>query len=133
MTRETAVGVRRIGQIAITVRDLERARSFYRDVLELEHLFDAPPGLSFFDCGGVRLMLGVPESGEFDHPTSLLYLDVGSIEGGHAELASRGVRFERAPEQVADLGDRTLWLAFFRDSEDNMLALMSEVAKRQEA
>jgi methylmalonyl-CoA/ethylmalonyl-CoA epimerase len=127
MDSGAGVGIRRIGQIAVTVRDVERATEFYRDVLGLRHLFDAPPGLSFFDCGGVRLMLGVPERGEFDHPTSILYLDVPAIEASHAVLLERGVHFESDPAQIADLGDRTLWLAPFRDSEGNMLALMSEV------
>lgn len=122
------LGIRRIGQVAVTVRDVARATAYYRDVLELQHLFDAP-GLAFFQCGGVRLMLGVPELPEFDHPTSILYFDVESIEAAHDLLLARGVEFERGPEQVADLGDRTLWLAFFRDSEQNLLALMSEVAK----
>jgi predicted enzyme related to lactoylglutathione lyase len=128
MPRQGEVGIRRIGQIAITVRDVERASSFYRDVLGLPHLFDAP-GMSFVDCDGVRLMLAVPETGEFDHPSSILYLDVVDIEAASEELERRGVKFERKAEQVADLGDRVLWLASFRDTENNVLALMSEVPK----
>lgn len=124
-----SVGIRRIGQIAVTVRDVERAKAFYRDVLELRHLFDAPPGLTFFDCGGVRLMLSVPESGEHDHRASILYLDVADIVSAHATLVARGAQSEQAPHLVADLGDRELWLSFFRDSEDNFLGLMSEVPK----
>jgi methylmalonyl-CoA/ethylmalonyl-CoA epimerase len=130
-----AVAVRRIGQVAITVRDVGRARAFYRDVLELEHLFDAPPKMSFFDCGGVRLLLGEPEGeeepagGEERHGASILYLDVPDIGAAHETLSGRDVRFDVAPHKVADLGDRELWLAFFRDSEDNVLALMSEIAK----
>lgn len=124
----TQVGIRRIGQIAVTVRDVDRARAFYRDVLGLRHLFDAP-GMAFLDCAGVRLMLAVPESGEFDHPTSILYLDVADIDASAAALEARGVKFERPAERVADLGDRVLWLASFRDSENNVLALMSEVPK----
>jgi methylmalonyl-CoA/ethylmalonyl-CoA epimerase len=130
-----AVAVRRIGQVAITVRDVERACAFYRDVLELEHLFDAPPKMSFFDCGGVRLLLGEPEGGEATkdgaqrHSASILYLDVPDIGAAHDTLRGRDVRFDVAPHKVADLGDRELWLAFFRDSEDNVLALMSEIAK----
>jgi methylmalonyl-CoA/ethylmalonyl-CoA epimerase len=123
------VGIRRIGQIAVTVRDVARAREFYRDVLGLPHLFDAP-GLAFMECDGVRLMLAVPESGEFDHPSSILYLDVADIRAASAELEERGVTFERPAERVADLGDRELWLASFRDSENNVLALMSEVPKK---
>jgi methylmalonyl-CoA/ethylmalonyl-CoA epimerase len=128
MRAEAEVGIRRIGQIALTVRDVARASAFYRDVLGLRHLFDAP-GMSFLDCDGVRLMLAVPETGELDHPSSILYLDVADIEASSRELERRGVHFDRKPEQVADLGDRVLWLASFRDSENNLLALMSEVPK----
>jgi methylmalonyl-CoA/ethylmalonyl-CoA epimerase len=128
MTNGT-VAIRRIGQIAITVGDVDRARTFYRDVLELHHLFDAPPKMSFFDCGSVRLLLGEPEAGAAEQPASILYLDVPDIRAAHETLVSRAVRFDADPHKVADLGDRELWLAFFRDSEDNVMALMSEVPK----
>lgn len=120
--------IQRIGQIAITVKDVDRARAFYRDVVGLHHLFDAPPRMTFFDCGGVRLLLGESEEGA-THGASILYLDTQDIEGTHDALAARGATFEQAPHKVADLGDRELWLAFFRDSEENVMALMSEVPK----
>ncbi|HEX2166746.1 MAG TPA: VOC family protein [Longimicrobiales bacterium] len=123
-----ALGVQRIGQIAITVRDIERARAFYGDVLELRHLFDAPPKMSFFECGGVRLLLGEAEAGGEERSGSILYLDVPDIRAAHRLLVGRGVSFDAAPHKVADLGDRELWLAFFRDSEHNVVALMSEIA-----
>ena len=53
---------RRIGQIALVVQDVDRATAFYRDVVGLEFLFRAPPGLAFFRCGEVRLMLSLPEA-----------------------------------------------------------------------
>jgi len=62
-----------IGQIAITVKDVERAVHFYRDALGMRFLFQAG-GLAFFDCGGVRLMLSVPEKPEYNHPASILYI-----------------------------------------------------------
>lgn len=124
-----ALAVRRIGQVAMTVGDVERARGFYRDVLELTHLFDAPPKMSFFDCGGMRLLLGEAAGGDDLHGASILYFDVADIGAAYDTLVGRGVRFEAAPHKVADLGDRELWLAFFRDGEDNVMALMSEVAK----
>jgi methylmalonyl-CoA/ethylmalonyl-CoA epimerase len=65
-----------IGQIAINAKDTERATAFYRDVLGLKLLFQAGPKLSFFDCGGVRLMITVPEEAEFNHPSSILYYKV---------------------------------------------------------
>lgn len=127
----TEIAIRRIGQVAITVRDVDRARTFYRDVLELRHLFDAPPKMAFFDCGGVRLLLGEAEDGVVEQPASILYLDVADIGAAHRTLCARDVVFDAAPHKVADLGDRELWLAFFRDSEGNVLALMSEPVKSE--
>ncbi|HEX6308237.1 MAG TPA: VOC family protein [Longimicrobiales bacterium] len=124
------VDVERIGQIAVTVADVERAREFYRDVLGLRHLFDAPPRMSFFDCGGVRLLLGEAErAGGGSHGASIIYLYVPDIGRAHETLTARGVTFEQVPHLVADLGDRELWLAFFRDSEANVMALMTEKPK----
>ncbi len=119
-----------IGQIAINVHDLERAITFYRDALGLRFLFQVPK-MAFFDCGGVRLMLGIADEPEFDHPASILYYRVGDITAAHRALKERGVAFAQDPHVVADLGDRVLWLAFFRDSESNVCALMSEVKKAE--
>ena len=116
-----------IGQLSIAVGDVERARDFYRDVLSLVHLFDAPPGMSFFDCGGVRLLLARPEGPGKGDGTSILYFRVADIRAAHERLAGNGVAFERAPERVHRTPEHELWLAFFRDSEGNLLALMSEV------
>jgi methylmalonyl-CoA/ethylmalonyl-CoA epimerase len=114
-----------IGQIAINVHDLERALAFYRDTLELRHLFTAG-SLAFFDCGGVRLMLSPPEKPEFDHPGSVLYFKVAAIEEAYRELTGRGVSFIEGPHLIAKMPDHELWMAFFRDSEGNTLALMDE-------
>ena len=124
------VALNQIGQIAVNVRDLRRAVNFYRDVLGMRHLFDAGPKMSFFDCGGVRLMLGVAERAEFDHPGSILYYKVADIEAAHRELDGKGVRFEDAPHLIAKLPTHELWMAFARDTEGNLFALMSEVTQR---
>jgi len=121
------VRLERIGQIAIVAKDVEKARDFYRDRLGLKHLFDAPGPLSFFDCGGVRLMLSRAEKPEFDHPASILYFSVGDIRAQYAEMKARGVQFEDEPHLVAKLPQMEIWMTFFRDSENNVLALMSEV------
>jgi predicted enzyme related to lactoylglutathione lyase len=118
----------RIGQIAINAHDVERATKFYRDVLGLDLLFEVS-GMSFFNCGGVRLMVSRPSAPEYDHPGSILYYHVADLRGTHAKLVSLGARFESAPHKVADMPDHELWMAFLRDSEQNMLALMSEVRK----
>lgn len=115
----------RIGQIAVRVRELDTAIEFYRDTLGLEFLFRVPR-MAFLDCGGVRLMLAVPEEEEYDHPASTLYFEVAEIEGAFRELSSRGVPFEGPPHRVADLGTRELWMAFFRDPAENLMALMAE-------
>ena len=119
----------RIGQIAIRVHDLDRAITFYRDVLGLEFLFRVP-NLGFFDCGGVRLMLDKPEDKSADHPSSIIYFNVGDIKSAFAEIVKRGAASVAEPHMIARLADREVWMGFFRDSEDNTLALMSEVPVR---
>jgi methylmalonyl-CoA/ethylmalonyl-CoA epimerase len=120
--------LQRIGQIAITVQDIERAVQFYRDVLGLRLLFQAPPGLAFFDCGGVRLMLSRPEGNADEQGvgTSVLYYKVDDIAAAHAVLSTKAVKFVGDPHIVAKMPDHDLWMAFFRDSEGNLLALMHE-------
>lgn len=115
-----------IGQIAINVRDLQRAVAFYRDILGMRFLFQAPGGLAFFDVGGVRLMLGVAEKPEFSHPASILYYKVEDITAAYSTLTTRGVVFIDEPHLIAKLPTHELWMTFFRDSEDNVLALMEE-------
>jgi methylmalonyl-CoA/ethylmalonyl-CoA epimerase len=123
---EAVFGLSRIGQIAIGVEDLERATAFYRDILGLRFLFTAPPGMAFFDCGGIRLLLGGPESGAQDPGSGVLYYFVDDIRSAVDTLRSRGVRFEKEATMIARLSDREVWLAEFQDSEGNPAALMSE-------
>jgi catechol 2,3-dioxygenase-like lactoylglutathione lyase family enzyme len=120
------IGISRVGQIAINARDIDRATAFYRDKLGLPLLFTAGK-LAFFDCGGVRLMLDVAEKPEFDHPSSILYFSVPDIAAAHRQMLASGVRFEDEPHVIAKMPDHDLWMTFFRDSEQNLLALMSEV------
>jgi methylmalonyl-CoA/ethylmalonyl-CoA epimerase len=115
-----------IGQIAMNARDIERATAFYRDTLGLRFLFSAGT-MSFFDCDGVRLMLGVASSPEYDHPGSILYFKVANITEAYATMTERGARFKGTPHLVARMPDHELWMAFFDDTEGNTLALMSEV------
>jgi methylmalonyl-CoA/ethylmalonyl-CoA epimerase len=116
----------RIGQIAINAHDLARAEAFYRDVLGLRHLFTIPPKMAFFDCAGVRLMLSLPETSAFDHPGSVLYFTTPDIEAAHGRLAARGVAFEGPPHAIGRTASAEVWMAFFRDSEGNLLSLMQE-------
>lgn len=122
---ESRFGLTRIGQIQVPVRDLERATAFYRQVLGIEFLFRAPPGMAFFRCGEVTLLLGEAESAEQEHPSSILYFVVDDIEAAHGTLEERGVEFRGAPHLVHRAEDHELWMAFFRDSEENTMALMA--------
>lgn len=118
----------RISQISMNAIDLERAKAFYRDVLGMKHLFDAP-GMSFFDVDGIRLMLGRAEKPEFNHPGSILYYRVDDIHAAHLELVEKNVKIEGAPHKIASMATYDLYMAFFRDTEGNLLALTSEVAR----
>ncbi|MGH9416068.1 MAG: VOC family protein [Terriglobales bacterium] len=114
-----------IAQIAVRVHDLERAAAFYEQVLGLKLLLRSQD-MAFFDAGGVRLMLSRPEQAEFDHPSSILYFAVADVRAAYQALVERGVRFMGPPHQVARLSTGELWMAFFRDSEQNLLALSAE-------
>jgi predicted enzyme related to lactoylglutathione lyase len=126
MTSAAAFGLSQIGQIAVNVHDTGRAVAFYRDQLGIRFLFSAGQ-LAFFDAGGIRLMLTPPEKPEFDHLSSILYFKVPDIKQAHATLTERGVKFEDAPHMIARMPDHELWMTHFRDSENNLLSLMSEV------
>ena len=120
-------GLSTIGQIAVPVRDLDRAVAFYRDVLGLRFLFQAPPGLAFFDAGGIRLLVEKPLQEEFAHPSSIIYFKVDDIQATYRALVDRGVSFRQEPHLIAKLPDHDLWMAFFSDNEGNTHALMCEV------
>jgi methylmalonyl-CoA/ethylmalonyl-CoA epimerase len=122
----------RIGQIAIPVRDLDRAIRFYGETLGLRLLFRAPPELAFFDCGGVRLMLSRPEGALAPKEAGLIYYLVSDLEVAYRALTDRGVEFTSEPRCVARMSDHELWIATCRDSEQNLLALMSEVRRPAE-
>jgi len=122
-----SLSLSQIRQISINVHDLERAVAFYRDTLGMKFLFQMPPKMAFFDCGGVRLYLALPEKPEFDHPGSILYYKVDDIHGAWAALRGRGAELLSEPHFLAKMPDHDLWLASFKDTEGNTLALMSEV------
>ena len=119
--------IQRIGQIAVRVHDLDRAVAFYRDVLGLPFLFQAPPGLAFFSCGGVRLMLSRPEAPEHDRPGSVIYYLVDDLPAAWARTTGRGAAGVSEPHLIARMPDHDLWMGFVNDSEGNLLGLMSEV------
>ncbi|MHB8500191.1 MAG: VOC family protein [Candidatus Acidiferrales bacterium] len=124
-----SLGIANIGQISIIVKDVERATTFYRDVLGLPLLFTVP-SMAFFDCGGVRLMLGTASSPEYDHPSSILYFRVPDINAGHKRLVEQGVEIVAPPRLIAPMPTHDLWMAAFKDSEGNIHQLMSEVPRK---
>ncbi len=125
-SKETHFGLSQIGQVALRIHDLDRTIQFYRDALGMKFLFSTGT-LAFFDCGGVRLMLTIPERPEFDRPGSVLYFKVNDIQAARSTLIDRGVEFVDEPHLIARLPDHELWMTFFKDPSDNLLALMSEV------
>ena len=125
-TSTLSFAVNDIGQIGVTIGDLEKSVAFYRDVLGLKHLFSAPPGLAFFAAGNLRVMLSRPEKIDAEKFSCAIYFKVADIAVAHEALASRGVVFEAEPHRVAKMPDHELWIAFFRDPDRNLLALMCE-------
>ena len=123
----TSFGLNEIGQIAVPVSDIDRAIAFYRDVLGMRFLFKAPPGLGFFDCGAVRLLLDAPAKALPDCHSSVIYYKIPDIHAAYETLQSRGVTFVDQPHLIARMPDHDLWMAFFRDPDNNLLALMCEV------
>jgi methylmalonyl-CoA/ethylmalonyl-CoA epimerase len=124
MSAAPQVALNTMGQIAILVKDVQRATAFYRDQLGMKHLFSAG-SISFFDCGGVRLMLDKPEKTEAG--TWIIYFKVADINAAHQSMKSSGVDFVDTPHMIARLPGHDLWMTFFRDSEGNVMGLMSEV------
>lgn len=122
-------GLSRIGQIAVSVKDLEQATAFYRDKLGMKYLFTAN-GMAFFDSGGMRLMLARLNDAATAHTNSVIYFKVDDIQEAYKTLSARGVRFEEQPELAAKTEKFNLWLACFKDPENNDLCLMSEVPAR---
>jgi len=115
-----------VGQIAINCHDVKRATEFYRDKLGLRMLYEFP-GLAFFDCGGVRLMLTKPEKAELDHPSSIIYYRVADIHQASRAIADKGVSIENEPRVIARMPDHDLWLSNVRDTEGNIVAFMAEM------
>ena len=120
----SGAGATKLAQVAVTVEDVERAKAFYRDVLGLAHLFDAPPGLSFFQCGETRLMLSRPE-GAPPAGSSILYYGVPDVDAAYLAMSDQGVAFEEAPRVIAQVEGKNISLAICRDSEGNLLGLIS--------
>ena len=116
----------KIAQLLVPVDDLRKGIAFYRDVLGLPFLFEAPPQMAFFDCGGVRLLVGVPPANQARQRGSTIYFQVPEIGPVYAALERSGVSFPAEPRVVHRTASTELWLAEFEDPFGNQLALMGE-------
>ena len=124
-TKRQSVQLNEIGQIALTVRDLERAKNFYQNTLGMKFLFDAGT-MAFFQCGAIRMMIGLSEE-VIPIGGTILYFKVSDIQKVHGALTEKGVAFVQPPHLVARMPDHELWVGFLKDPEGNTLGLMSEV------
>lgn len=127
-----SLSLSRIKQIALPVNSVEKAKSFYLDVLGMQHLFDAPPALSFFDCGGVRLMLCGPEAQGADGGTqhAVLYYDVADIKSTYAKIKAAGAPSLAEPHVIARMNGLEVWIAELSDGQGNNVSLISEVPEK---
>lgn len=119
----------RIKQLGVAVGDLERSKQFYGELLGLKLVYEVPRHMVFFDLDGIWLMLARPEQDFPARPGSTLYFAVDDIHGVHTRLRERGLAFVDEPHRIADMGSYELWMAFFRDPDDTLLALRAEVFK----
>jgi DNA-binding CsgD family transcriptional regulator/catechol 2,3-dioxygenase-like lactoylglutathione lyase family enzyme len=121
----TTIVISSVGQIARSVSDTAASEKWYREVLQLPHLYTYGP-LAFFDCGGTRLMLSSEGGAKAE---SILYLRVADIVGAHAQLTARGVKFTHAPHMIHRHADGTEeWMAFFEDPDARPMAIMMQAA-----
>ena len=129
MAKAGGVSLSKIKQIAVPVGDVEQAKRFYRDTLGLRHLFDAPPALSFFDCGGIQLMLAGPaaQGKDADQQHPVLFYDVSDIKKTHAKIKSSGAKSIEAPHVIARMNGREIWIASVSDGQGNLVSFMSDV------
>jgi len=115
-----------VTQLLIPIDDFERGVTFYRDVLGLTLLFAAPPQMAFFQCGAVRLLVGVTPAGQNVQRGSQIYFGVKDIQSVYSSLSAKGVQFKAPPHAVSRSATSEVWLAEFVDADGNQLALMSE-------
>jgi methylmalonyl-CoA/ethylmalonyl-CoA epimerase len=127
---QNEVHLQDVAQIALTVRNLAEAKTFYRDVLELKFLFEAGT-MAFFQCGSIRLMIGEAEKPSISEGT-IVYFRVADLDATAHLLESRGTNFVQKPHLVARMKSHDLCMAFLKDPAGNTLGLMSEVVRTKE-
>eukprot|EP00130_Batrachochytrium_dendrobatidis_P008360 XP_006683235.1 hypothetical protein BATDEDRAFT_28790 [Batrachochytrium dendrobatidis JAM81] len=117
---------KKVGQIGVPVKALDKAIHFYQEKLGLSLLFNTE-SMAFFECNGLRLLLSLPEKEEFADPSSIIYFQVENIKKTYEDLVCKEVTFIDEPHVVAKMRQTETWMVFFKDSENNTHALMSEV------
>jgi len=129
-TPQSVAHFEKIGQIAITVEDLAKAKEFYQNTLGMRFLFDAGH-LVFFQCGDIRLMVSEGKRAESagPHGDTVIYFKVEDLQAVYADLSGRGVPFLEAPHLIATMPDHDLWMAFLKDPDGNVLGVMCEVPR----
>lgn len=118
--------ITKVGQVAVPVKDLERAVIFYKEQLGLQLLFQTD-NMAFFDCNGLRLLLSLPEKEDFSRASSVFYFHVENIQVAFKDFKAKKIVFTDEPHLVAKMGQTETWMVFFEDTEGNTHALMSEV------
>ncbi|KAA6461988.1 VOC family protein [Acidobacteria bacterium AB60] len=123
-TPASTVHFEKIGQIALTVSDLARAKDFYQNTLGMRFSFETGP-LAFFQCGDIRLMIS---AGDGAQPGGgiILYFKVEDILAVYDTLRARGVSFVDTPHLIAKMPDHDLWMVFLKDPDGNVLGVMCE-------
>ncbi|EPC8419430.1 glyoxalase [Bacillus wiedmannii] len=118
--------IQKVGQIGVPVKDLDKAITFYKEKLGLSFLFNTD-NMAFFECNGLRLFLSLPEKEEFAQSSSVIYFQVKKIKETYEDLLSKEVVFIDEPHIVTKMGQTETWMTFFKDTEGNTHALMSEI------
>ena len=130
MSQNSTFQLQGVSQIGLTVKNIEKAAAFYKDVLGLPLMFEGD-GMAFFNGGGVRIMMAEAEGEKFDHPASILYYRVDNLDLAYKELKAKGVPFEQEPRMVHETDTMVLRMAFLRDVDDNILGIMSETVRKK--
>ena len=128
MAQDLNLAGRRLVQVGLTCRDLDRSRSFYRDTLGLPLLFEASE-MMFFQLEGLRLMIGKELQPGSPLGGSLIYFDAPDIDALGSALEAKGITFTGPATVVQRTETHELKLREFFDPDGNALALMGMVAK----
>jgi methylmalonyl-CoA/ethylmalonyl-CoA epimerase len=120
------VSIKGITQLSIRVQDVATAIKFYNESLGLPLLYSEST-MALLDCNGIRLLLGIPEKPEYDHPSSIVYFQVENIQEAYESLSANGVEFTGKPHKIAEFNGFAVWMVFFKDPDHNVHALTCEV------